>query len=228
MSHTLRWNTRILVSVAAVLAVAAYTAAQSPRWTIHTRKETWTGLDGKVLEDGLPVELPNLLWRIASADVVEETDIIPAPIVLVGRKLQQQKLNEEKNSSGNVYLRVRGKRVERNPGNGQFTTIPSDFDGSYLGFDPTGASNQLVLTNKLGKDCEWRAVDLEERISKGKGDFQFDVKQKTEFRLKAVGRDGWYLGADTDGRLCLTKERIEKRLITVEVEKLYGDLTDGP
>ena len=73
---------------------------------------------------------------------------------------------------------------------------------------------------------ELRASRRSRRFSIG-SKFYIATIQRVRFRLEAAHRPGWFLYGDNERGMCLSAKAKERRLIEMEVEKRYGDTSDG-
>jgi hypothetical protein len=220
----------LLMAAWGLLIVAGPAAAlgDPPIWVIANMREKWTGLKGAVLKDGEQVDLPELLWEVKAADEPEGNDVLPKPIVPFRNNPRAVKQAPAKIEVAEpVVLRIRGKKVEYTRRGSRSTTIRSDHDDRYLAYDANDDALQLLLTAKPGKGTQWRVVDAEQGLSKGRGEYQYVLEQTVKFRLEAVGRPGWFLGHDDERGLILSADAEKKCFIEMEVEKRYDDHSDG-
>jgi hypothetical protein len=221
-------NKSLFITVCCLLAAAAPACASFPNFSISIVREKWNGLAGVVSKEGEQVKLPDSLWEIKCAAKPEGDVVIPTPIVPLINRLPA--INERLarfDVADPVVLRIRGEKIKNERAGSKSTTIPGDHDGLYLGYSMKDTKRQLMLYQKPGKETEWKVVDGERAMSKSRGEYQYDITQTVRFRLEAANRPGWFLSVDEDHRLCLATEAPKKRIIDLDIEKRYDDLSDG-
>ncbi|HEY3968697.1 MAG TPA: hypothetical protein VGM05_29380 [Planctomycetaceae bacterium] len=218
----------LFITACCLLLAAVPACAGFANFSISIVREQWNGLAGFVSKEGEQVKLPDSLWDIKYAAKPEGDVVIPRPIIpLVNRLPAISERLAKFDVADPVVLRIRGEKIRYERTGSRSTTIPGDHDGLYLAYSMKDTDRQLILCKKPGKDTEWKVVDGERAMSKSSGEFQYHITQTARFRLEAAHRPGWFLSVDEDHRLCLATEAPKKRVIDLDIEKRYDDLSDG-
>ena len=211
-----------------LIAVAAPSAALAEKWDIKLLREKWVGLSGFVSQDGEPAKLTEAVWEIKSAEKPDGDAVLPRQVKpYVNRLLATREQPATLEIADPVVLRIRGQKLEAVARYREAKLVKGDFDGLYLAYDMRDQTPQVQLVKQPGKETAWRIVDGEQRVSKSRGEYQYEIEQRIKFRLEAASRPGWFLHIDGQGRLSLTDDESRKYTVDLEVEKRYDDLSDG-
>jgi hypothetical protein len=219
---------KLRITLCCLPFVAAVAYAGFSNFSITTKQETWSGLRGVFAHEGERVKLPDLLWEVKSAAKPEGDVVFPTPIdPHVKRRVEVKEPFAKFEVADPVVLRIRGQKIKFQAVGTRSSTIPSDYDGLFLAYSLKDTELQLELTKSPGKETEWKVVDAERAMSKSGGEYQYNITQRVKFRLEAAHRPGWFLYGDNERGMCLSADAKERRLIELEVEKHYDDLSDG-